>query len=396
MEVPIQVISDAPRVDFRRAELAAAGEDAIAALLERLEGGGSLSCALAPLPDGRWLLVIALPVLLADPRSLDNLAAEVARAYDAETGGGPGEPEDEPLQYAQFADWQNEILEDAEAVEAQEFWDRQTVEEGDAPVPPAAAQGGGVPARLTFAAPAGTLAAVERTAGEHGASVEAFLLTCWGALLAPASPAAPRSLSTCSSTAASLPSWRRLSARSSARSTRPARPRRPPILPRPRPRRGPARRGAQAQELFREAGAERRAPAFAWEGEPAGTETGGGVRFTVLDKLWVAGGSPLTLWARRRGGELALELLHNPTVHDGKAACRPLAERFLTLVASALAGPGRPLDELELIGPAERARLAAWSLRPAEPPAETLPARSFAAQAARTPEALAVAAGARA
>ncbi len=394
MEVPIQVISDAPYVDFRQAELAAGPEEgAIAALLERLEGGNSLDCALAPLPDGRLLLVIALPVLLADPRSLDNLAAEVARAYDAETGGEPDEQEDEPLQYAQFSEWQNEILEDAEAAEAQEFWDRQTVEEGDAPVPPPAAQGGGTPARLAFAAPAGTLAAVERAAGEHGASVEAFLLTCWGTLLARLAGGTEIALdvlfdgrkfaelgAALGPFARPLPlALRGLDGRPFSRA-----------LGRVEALLAEARR---RQELFREAGAERRAPTFAWEGEPAGTETGGGVRFTMLDKLWAAGGSPLTLWARRRGGELALELLHDPAVHGGEAVGL-LAERFLTLVASALAGPGRPLDELELIGPAERARLAAWSLRPAEPPAEPLPARSFAAQAARTPDALAVAAGA--
>ncbi|MEO6196443.1 MAG: amino acid adenylation domain-containing protein [Thermoanaerobaculia bacterium] len=398
MEVPIQVISGEPLLAFREVELDAVPEDAaLATLLERERGlpvhlGGrdgepSLHCALATLAGERRLLVITLPVLLADSRSLDNLAAEVVRAYAAEVQGG--ELPDEPLQYVQFSEWQNEILEDAEAREAQEFWDQQGIEVLDGQ----AALSSAPLVRLAFASPPGAAREGGRVAREHGASLEAFLLTCWGSLLAHLAGVQEITLDVLfdgrkfAELAGALgPLGRFLPLGLRGFDGRP--------FTRALGRVGSLiAEAAKRQELCRETAVERRALAFAFEEAPAELESGGGVRFSVVDKLWAGGGPALTLWARRRGDDLALELLADSAAHDMEAL-RLLAERFLTLLGSALGAPGKPIDELDLLGPDELARLASWSLRPAPPPAEPLPARSFAAQAARTPEALAVVAGA--
>ncbi|HSF43685.1 MAG TPA: amino acid adenylation domain-containing protein [Thermoanaerobaculia bacterium] len=399
MEMPIQVISGEPFPVFREVVLDG-GPEALEGLLEQERGSPGLDrgrFTRVSTPESS-LLVITLPALLADSRSLDNLAAEIARACGAAPSGGTP---DEPLQYVQFSEWQNEVLEDAGTREAREFWDRQRLGEDGPPdlplqAPELPAAPGIYPVsllRIPCAPPAGSAREAERVAHEQGASLEAFLLTCWGGLLARLSGSPeiavdvffdgrkfPELAEALGPFGRFLPlGLRGLDGRSFARA-----------LGRVEATLADARRW---QELCPGRTAEEpRLPGFAFEEAGAGPWTGGGVTFSVLDKLYASGDSGLILSARRRGGDLAPELHGDPALYT-EEALRLLASRFMALFESALRHPGRPGNELEWIGPEERRRLEAWSLRPLAPVAELVLARGFAAQAARTPEALAVAAG---
>ncbi len=124
---------------------------------------------------------------------------------------------------------------------------------------------------------------------------------------------------------------------------------------------------------------------------PQPTVAAGGL---VLAPLPAAGGTAmfdLTLAARETEGGLDLRWEHGADLFD-RATIARLAGRFGCLLAAAAAGPGRRIAELPLLGEAERLQvLVEWSAVASESPeAQSLPAL-FAAAAARTPAALAVA-----
>ena len=397
MEMPIQVISGESLPVFRKVALDG-GPESLESLLEQERGSPGLDQGRFALvsTSGSSLLVVTLPALLADSWSLDNLAAEIARAYGAAAHLGEGP--DEPLQYVQFSEWQNEVLDDAGAREAREFWHRQSPGEDDARELPLEAPdlpgiGGIYPVsllRISCALPPASARGVERVARGQGASLEAFLLTCWGGLLArlAGSPEIAVDVFFDGRKFAELAEalgpfgrllplrLRGLDGRSFARA-----------LGRVEATLSDARRW---QELCPGRTAEEpRLPGFVFEESEAGPWTGGGVTFSVADKLYAGGDSGLILSALRRGGDLALELHGDPAAYTVEAL-RLLASRLVALLASAMRHPGSPGNELEWIGPEEGSRLEAWSLRPLAPVAEPVLALGFAAQAARTPEALAV------
>ena len=71
----------------------------------RLDELPVLRALLLELAPGRHLLVLTLPALAADGRTLRNLLGEVTSAYAGTAAGS----ESEPLQYADFAEWQHEL-----------------------------------------------------------------------------------------------------------------------------------------------------------------------------------------------------------------------------------------------------------------------------------------------
>ncbi len=66
----------------------------------------------------RHNLILTVPSVFADASSVTALLSEVAAHY------GGAAPADEPLQYADFAEWQHELLEadDADAEQARAYW----------------------------------------------------------------------------------------------------------------------------------------------------------------------------------------------------------------------------------------------------------------------------------
>lgn len=75
---------------------------------------------LLKLSANQHILLINLPSLYADSWSLKNLVQEISNAYAACLEGK--ELADEPVQYIQFSEWQNELLEVEDAEVGKDFW----------------------------------------------------------------------------------------------------------------------------------------------------------------------------------------------------------------------------------------------------------------------------------
>ncbi len=133
----------------------------------------------------RHILFLSLPSICADARTLKNLAIEIGLSYQAylmdEALSG------EPIQYAQFSDWQNDLLEDEDAEAGREFWRKQTLAAPPAVALPfeneRAGQNGFEPDSFMLALDRGIVAGLETVAERQGVSTDVFLLACWQTLL---------------------------------------------------------------------------------------------------------------------------------------------------------------------------------------------------------------------
>ena len=140
VKVPLQVIVDECRpewvvIELRESDVAAGLEE----VLERhrrqaidWEQGPLIRCTLCRLSDRQHWLVLSLPALCADARTLQNLAMEVAAEYGFVARPESGE---EPVQYAQFAEWQNELLAGDDAAKSRQFWQDRVIDVGTITVP---------------------------------------------------------------------------------------------------------------------------------------------------------------------------------------------------------------------------------------------------------------------
>lgn len=133
--------------------------------------------------EKRTEMFLSVSPMCADWDGLGNLVAELAAAY-AESNG-QGEFDDEAMQYADVAAWQNELLEDEDSAAGLEYWREVDL-----------ASGAGL--TLAFERPSGgefeaelytrdltsvQFAGLERAATGKQASTRDFLLTAWLVLL---------------------------------------------------------------------------------------------------------------------------------------------------------------------------------------------------------------------
>ncbi|MBX3328846.1 MAG: amino acid adenylation domain-containing protein [Nitrospira sp.] len=130
VKVPLQVIVEDSKPAWETSELQAADTATQAAKRKELledhrchtidwEEGPLLRCTLCRLSDREHWLLMSLPAMCADTRTLRNLAGEIAAGYGVVSRP---EAEQELVQYAQFAEWQNELLEEEDAVKGRQFW----------------------------------------------------------------------------------------------------------------------------------------------------------------------------------------------------------------------------------------------------------------------------------
>jgi amino acid adenylation domain-containing protein len=132
------------------------------------------------------ILIITLPALCADARTLDNLVKMLGHAY-ARAATASADEDGEATQYVQFSEWQNELLDDEEAVEGLAFW--RSFEPATMPplaLPSATTQSGDAafaPAVWVQTFDEVLVAQVQAAARRYDASVAAFLQACWQTLL---------------------------------------------------------------------------------------------------------------------------------------------------------------------------------------------------------------------
>jgi amino acid adenylation domain-containing protein len=143
IKLPLQVISDEARLDWRVVDSTASPltrsngdlpapndlERLSRALLEQereiffdLADGAMLHVAALPLTAKSCLLALSVPTLCSDTLTLHNLFREIGKAY---VGGGHENGDAEPVQYLQFSEWQNEVLSDDNAAIGKEYWQQR-------------------------------------------------------------------------------------------------------------------------------------------------------------------------------------------------------------------------------------------------------------------------------
>ncbi|MGI8503350.1 MAG: non-ribosomal peptide synthetase [Hassallia sp.] len=83
-----------------------------------LETGLNLRCLVLKLSAQKYILIVTMPSICADSWTLNNLVEEISYFYDYANEL----TEEEVIQYIQFSEWQNQLLEDEEAASGQEYW----------------------------------------------------------------------------------------------------------------------------------------------------------------------------------------------------------------------------------------------------------------------------------
>jgi amino acid adenylation domain-containing protein len=198
--VPVQVIEDEPvaePLDITSVEQLGAGERERAALnlIRRLAGvpfdlatGPLVRATLVRLSREAHVLAVVMHHIVADGWSFRILFDELAADYEAISQGGDPVTAEPPIQYADFAIWQNEHAEEGGYGPAGRFW---RAELADAPPALPLPTDEPYPARQTFAAKtieatldAGLADALRKVAVQHGTTLFAVLLAAYAIVLA--------------------------------------------------------------------------------------------------------------------------------------------------------------------------------------------------------------------
>src|SRR6185312_1338898 len=403
MTIPLQVIAEQPAcelIEHNLAGLPAVGQELrVAALFDgELEAGFDLArgpllrAQLAILAGERHALVLSLPSLCADMVGLFNLAREIVRAY-----GGPGE-EDEPIQYADLAQWQSELLDDEETRPGREFWAAQDLSALAVRLPGEPARPAAEFSPRVLPLPRRELAeVVEPLCRRLGEPPELILLAAWTLLLARVTDRAELVIGVARDGRryAELGGALGLFARSL--------PLRCAVDPEVRFAELVAglRQGLETagrwQECFawnaaESPGANPELTPFAWEAEPSSAvlSAGGGLSFGLADRFSCCERFTAKL-ACGGSAEEPVAALHFDAALLAREEAEVLVERLLSALRSSLARPAASLGELDVLAPAERERLlvelndsqVVW-------PDPGLVHHRFEAWAARAPDAPAV------
>ena len=196
MTIPIQVITDGRVPSLHHYDLSGWNsqeqEAKIAHLFHEIsqqpfdfEQGPLLHISLAILSPCKHILLVSLPALCADAAAIKNLVREISRSYAACLCDE--ELSDKPMQYADLAEWQNELLEAEDAQAAKDYWHRQDISTLLTLKLPwenqLSAKQGFEPQFLTSTMDPEMVAKIEALAQKYDASPFAFLLACWQTLL---------------------------------------------------------------------------------------------------------------------------------------------------------------------------------------------------------------------
>ncbi|MDH3285731.1 MAG: amino acid adenylation domain-containing protein, partial [Acidobacteriota bacterium] len=195
--LPVQVINGEGRFAWESRDLGGLAATERTAALEAalgelragpldVESGPVLRACLVALAPSSHHLLVRLPALNGDAATAAALVTELSRAYAGRTGSlAPGDAA-EPIQYADLAAWQHEMIDGEEGESARAFWRRQ-LESPVLPSWPAAPRAGAGeefrPASHTVVVPAGQREKLQDLATSRGTTLEAVLLAGWSALV---------------------------------------------------------------------------------------------------------------------------------------------------------------------------------------------------------------------
>ncbi|MBN3958479.1 non-ribosomal peptide synthetase [Nostoc sp. NMS8] len=194
LKIPIQVIKSSINVFLSEyfLENNSYQEEKIEALLEKrreqsinLQEGQLLKVELVKCSSRKYVLVINVPSLCADSKSLKNLVNEISQYYAACLQNT--ELDEEPLQYADIATWQNELLEAEETTTSKNYWqqvDFSTLDTLKLPFENCLSKKSEFePQFIKLAINNDLLIKIEEIVQKYQISIDTFFLTCWQIIL---------------------------------------------------------------------------------------------------------------------------------------------------------------------------------------------------------------------
>jgi amino acid adenylation domain-containing protein len=400
MKTPFQVVLDELEPAWEEMDLSgldSAGQQAKLDELFQAAGqrvfdpasGPIVHASLSALGPDRTALTLSVPALAADGTSLGILLRELGALY----ADRPQDLPAEPLQYAQYAQWQNDLQEadDENARGAREFWKKQEPRTPLA-LPRDAINGpeGHGPVRLAL--DDASVRRIDAIAAQHGAKLENVLLAAWQILLWRLTGETQfetrvflsgREYEELAGTIGLTGKFVPIPVRFDGDYT----------FAETIKRLAEARvAAAEWQEHFTPGdGADGLAAAFEYS-ELEGAQTCASAVFHPGRREVCQEPFQIKLCVRREGAELALEF-HYDATRLGREAVARWSRHFETLLAAAVESPQTSAGALPLLTADERKRiLVDWNATDAGYPRQTLH-ELFEAQAARTPEREAVRSG---
>ncbi|HEX5709538.1 MAG TPA: amino acid adenylation domain-containing protein [Pyrinomonadaceae bacterium] len=197
IKTPLQSVNDEGAFEWQVIEVTDRDETAAGALIgEHFERQASrpfdfsegplLRAALLVLSARQHVLLLDLPAMCADARTLPLLVREIGRNYDGRTGDD--DFSEEPLQYADYAEWQNELLESSEPElsESKDYWLRTDFSAGDSlklPFEKRPVEETSRTSAHVVHIPPPLMEKIEAAARLCDASAVSFLRACWLVLL---------------------------------------------------------------------------------------------------------------------------------------------------------------------------------------------------------------------
>ncbi|MEG4530219.1 amino acid adenylation domain-containing protein [Microcoleus sp. D2_18a_D3] len=195
MTLPLQAIASTGEVPISEHNLSGLSpeeqESKIEALFQQLsllafdfERASLWHISLATLAQNKHLLLANFSALIADSATLKNFTRELSLSYSA--CACREEFSDESMQYADIAEWQNELLESEETAIGQEYWRKLNIESWDLLTLPWEKKNGEAefqPQVERVEIQGDLLNSLEAIALKHKSDISAFLLTCWQILI---------------------------------------------------------------------------------------------------------------------------------------------------------------------------------------------------------------------
>nr|WP_298114508.1 non-ribosomal peptide synthetase [uncultured Pseudomonas sp.] len=387
MQLPVQVIAEDLNFSWQVVEASAA--DAEASLLAHLQAELVASAtnpeqpplAAALLGNGpSKQLLLTLPATNADAETLELLLSELAALYQGQR------LDDEPVQYADFAEWQHELISGPDGDAGRAFWQRQQAAELLSPVHPwqnPRAEQGYRPVRIEQSLSAAAQDRLHSTLAGLACQPATVFGLCWATLLQ-RHLGLPRLLL----------GWGHVGRNDATQTAFGAYAKALPLLLAVDENQSLAALSGEFGALLAEAEAWQES----WPGEAPGLpfsfrysqSTPGAWPIAELQ----ADGDPatLTLDVQARDGQFAFALRYDASRFTGHAA-ELILEQFLSLCEQACAASQRPLREANGIGARQAEWLAELNRTEAHIAAPALLHQLFEAQVEANPTAIALSHG---
>ena len=360
------------------------------------ESAGQLQTELITRSREEHELLIQLPALCADFQTFVNLLRELGETYESATPR-PGQH----LQYADLSEWQNELLESAEASAGREYWRSEKQPERRSKLSferEPSANKSFAPRGLTIKIDAELTSKIDQLATSTATSVEIIFLSCWQILLSKLSGGQQVTVGTYSSGrnyeeleqafglfTRYLPFPSFLEEKLSLEE----------ILPK-------AFQQLDEMRLWQEHYILQSDDTAAGDFFPyccdfiewPQSSTTAGVTFSLADVRICFDRFNLKLGCVRKAGQFEINIDYNPDVFT-ELEVEVMGRTFVTLLDSAVSAPAIAIDELNMVGAVERQKLLFdWNNTRAEVKTTPIVHELFERQVARHPTDISVVCGA--